>query len=358
MSNIFVKSPYIVEVNEIGQTGSLVQLFIWNANSTQPSTPTYQLSKLIPSSTNTQTTYDISEYVREFITHYSFNNTYNQNNATTPYTEYCNVVVKRYKLVSSTKTLLDTITYKAFDGYGYYEDLYNPDLGNYLLDNNRTFYYNYDANANLVTDFLKRAGSITLNAITGYKIKRTNLETLATVTYSIITNLVIDTFRVNAAWLAVGNKVEILNASDVVQWTGTFKPITSCKYEPVVVDFINKFGGWQREFFFKASNTTINVETSEYNLLQKNLVSYSKFEGQRKTFNTNGKESIKCNTDWVTEDYAETIKQLMLSDRILVNDRPAKMNTKSTELFKSINTKMINYEMTFDIANDIINSVV
>jgi hypothetical protein len=358
MSNIFVKSPYIIEVNEIGQTGSFIQLFIWNSNDTQPSLPTYQLSKSIPSSTNTQTTYDISEYVREFIKHAYFNNVYNQNNAATPYLEYCNVVVKRYKVVSGLKNLIDTTTYKAFDGYGYYEDLYNPDLGNYLLDNNRTFYYNYDSTANLTTDFLKRAGSITLDAISGYKIVRTNLATLATTTYTITTDAVIDTFRVNPSWLAVGNKVEIFNASDVLQWTGTFKPKTECRYEPVVVDFINKFGGWQREFFFKASNTTINVETSEYNLLQTNLVSYSKFEGQRRTFNTNGKESIKCNTDWVSEDYAETIKQLMLSDRILVNDRPAKMNTKSTELFKSINTRMINYEMTFDIANDIINSVV
>jgi hypothetical protein len=267
-------------------------------------------------------------------------------------------VVKRYKVVSGLKNLIDTTAYKAFDGYGYYEQGYNPSLGNYLLDNNRTFYYNYDSTANLTIDFLKRAGSITLDAISGYKIIRTNLSTLATTTYTITTSAVIDTFRVNPSWLAVGNKVEIFNASDVLQWTGTFKPVESCKYEPVVVDFINKFGGWQREFFFKASNTTINVETSEYNLLQTNLVSYSKFEGQRRTFNTNGKETIKCNTDWVSEDYAETIKQLMLSDRILVNDRPAKMNTKSTELFKSINTKMINYEMTFDIANDIINSVV
>ena len=357
MSNIFVKSPYIIEVNEIGQTGSYIQLFIWNANDTQPSIPTYQLSKLIPSSTNTQTTYDISEYVREYIKHNSFNNVYNQNNASTPSNEYCNVIVKRYKVVSNTRNLIDTTTYKAFDGYGYYEQGYNPNLSEYLLDQ-KTYYYHYDSTANLTTDYLKRAGSLTLDATSGFKIVRTNLATLATQTYNITTSSVIDTYRVYPGWLAVGNKVEILNASDVVVWSATFKPKTECKYEPVVVDFINRYGGWQREFFFKASNTNINVETSEYNLLQTNLVSYSKFEGQRRTFNTNGKETIKCNTDWVNEDYAETIKQLMLSDRILVNDRPAKMNTKSTELFKSINTKMINYEMTFDIANDIINSVV
>lgn len=356
--NIFVKSPYIIEVNEIGQTGSFIQLFIWNNSDTMPTLPTYQLSKLIPSSTNTQTTYDISEYIREYIKHNAFNNNYNQLNATTPVSEWCNVVVKRYKMVTSTKNLLDTTTYKAFDGYGYYEDLYNPNLGDILLDNNKTFYYNYDSTANLVTDFLKRAGSITLVNENTWHIIRTNLVTNEQLSQTISPTAVVDTYRVYPTWLSQGSKVEFINEDDVTVWTGIFKPKTECRYEPVVVDFINKYGAWQREFFFKASNTTINVETSEYNLLQKNLVSYSKFEGQRKTFNTNGKETIKCNTDWVTEDFAETIKQLMLSDRILVNDRPAKMNTKSTELFKSINTKMINYEMTFDIANDIINSVV
>jgi len=357
MSNIFVRSPYIISINEAGQTGSSVRLFIWNGTGAQPSSPAYTLSKLIPSSTNTLTTYDISEYVREYISHKLFSNIYNYN-ATTPVSEWCNVVVKRYATVGGKSVVLTTTTHKAFDGYGYYEQGYNPSLGNYLLDNNRTFYYSYDLSTNLPTDFLKRAGIITLDAILGYKIKRTNLSTLATNTFTIGNNLVMDTFRVDPNWLAVGNKVEIFNASDVLQWTGTFKPITSCKYEPVVVDFINKLGGWQREFFFKASNTNINIETSEYNLLQTNLVNYSILEGQRRTFNTNGKESIKCNTDWVSEDYSETIKQLMLSDRILVNNKPAKMNTKSTELFKSINTKMINYEMTFDIANEIINSVV
>jgi len=75
-------------------------------------------------------------------------------------------------------------------------------------------------------------------------------------------------------------------------------------------------------------------------------------------FNTNGKKSIKVNTDWVTEDYNELLKQLMLSERIIINNYPAKINTKSTELFKSVNTKMINYQIEFEFAYDVINSVV
>ena len=86
---------------------------------------------------------------------------------------------------------------------------------------------------------------------------------------------------------------------------------------------------------------------------------YNPVEGQRKVFNANGKESIRVNSDWVNDEYADTIKQLMLSERIVIDyNQPAKINTKSMELFKSINTKMINYQLDFEFAYDTINSVV
>jgi len=80
-------------------------------------------------------------------------------------------------------------------------------------------------------------------------------------------------------------------------------------------------------------------------------------QGQRNVFNSNGKRTIRVNTDWVDESYSEIIQQMMLSEKILINKKAAKINTKSTELFKSINTKMINYQMEFEYAYDTINSV-
>ena len=71
-----------------------------------------------------------------------------------------------------------------------------------------------------------------------------------------------------------------------------------------------------------------------------------------------GKKSIKVNTDWVDESYNELLRQIMLSEKIIINNYPAKLNSKSTELFKSINTKMINYTLEFEFAFDVINSVV
>jgi hypothetical protein len=46
MKVVKVRSPFIIEINEAGQSGSKIELFIWNG-STAPATPTYTLSKNI-----------------------------------------------------------------------------------------------------------------------------------------------------------------------------------------------------------------------------------------------------------------------------------------------------------------------
>ncbi len=53
--------------------------------------------------------------------------------------------------------------------------------------------------------------------------------------------------------------------------------------------------------------------------MQSSITNYSTLEGQRKVFNTTVKKTIKVNTDWVDEDYKDLLKQLMASERILIN---------------------------------------
>lgn len=353
---ISARSPLIIEINESGQTGSKVELFLWNTGSI-PATPQYTLSKLIPASNNLQTTYNISPYIREYITHQAFNSNYNIGNDFTPTNEYCNVAVRTYKLVGlSTYVFLDANKYYGCDGYGYYEDLSNPNNGRFFLDEGKYFYH-YDG-VDPATNGSRRAGIITMDLIDGDYVKYTEIGTGNVAINNISADGIYDVYRVYPAAYALGNKVEVFDVSDTLLRTYMFLPNNECRYEPVVVDFINRYGGWQREFFFKASNTSIGVEGTDYNLLQSDLVNYSALEGQRSTLNVNGREAIKTNTGFVTEEFNSSLKQLMLSERILVNNRPAKLNTKSTELQKNINNKMINYQMEFEFANDIINSVV
>lgn len=354
---IFVRSPYIVTINESGQEGSKIELFIWNGTGSAPATPQYTLSKLIPATNNLNIYYNISPYVREYIT-WNTRQTPYSTYSTSQTTQWCNVQVKRYKLDSGSYTLLGTDTYKAFDGFGYYEEGYNPTLTYDILRQEGTYTYAYDSTINPSSNADYRAGFVMVQSGNLYKAKYTNLVTAATFTQSLTNNQLTDVMCVYPNYYAYGNKLEILDTTNTVIWTSTFKPNLNCKYVPVVCDFVNQFGCWERTWFYAASNDTFNVENTEYNNMQSSFANYSTLEGQRRMFNTNGKKSIKVNTDWVNENYNDLLKQLMLSERIIINNYPAKINTKSTELFKQVNTKMINYQIEFEFAYDVINSVV
>jgi hypothetical protein len=350
MARIYVRSPYIIEINEVGQQSTSVELFIWNGTGAAPASPQYTLSKNVPSASNVQTLYNISNYVREYLTHSAVQSIYSAS-VDTPDEQWCNVVVKKY----SDGVLQGTETHKAFDGYGYYSEGSNLDNGPSSLSDG-TYYYYYTG-VTPVTNPLYYSGFLRTANQNG-QIKYTNLRTLATQSFG-FTSTPKDHPCVYDPWYADGNKVEITNQLGNTTFnTFYFRPITECRYDVVTCDFVNKSGAWQRAFFYKASQETLELDNAEYNLMQTDSLNYSIYEGQRQVFNANGKEFIRVNTGFVNDDYAEILKQLMLSERILINNQPAKVRTKSLEKQKQINTKMINYTLEFDYAFDTINSVV
>jgi hypothetical protein len=353
--SIFARSPHIISVAEILNTGSKIELFLWNGTGSAPASPQYTLSKLIAATNNIKTEYNISPYIREYITFNTRQQPYNAWTASQT-TQYVNVKVKRYKLVSGTYTLLDTTDYLGYDGFGYYEEGFNPSLNYDILHDEGTFNYLYDGLAPSVFTS-RRPGFIMVKTGTSYKARYRNLVTAAEFTQALTNDALIDVLRVYQSNFSSGNVLEILDTGDAVIWSATFIPNQNCKYDPVLCDFVNKYGCWQRTYFYAASNDTLTVDSQEYNLMQTNT-DYNTIQGQRQVFNNNGKKSIKVNTDWVTEDYKELLRQIMLSEKIIINDYPAKLNSKSTELFKNINTKMINYSLEFEFAFDVINSVV
>lgn len=349
MANINARSPYIVTINEVGQVETKLEIYLWNGTGAMPASPSYTLSKLIPSSNNPATYYDVSPYIREYISHANLQTVTNIISAT-PSAQWCNVGLKLYKKISSTFIQVGTTqTHFGLDGYGYYLDGANPSLSNYLLTSSAYEYF-YDLSGEY--------GWLTIYTGSGNSVRYTNVNSGAVNTQGLTNNVWRDIPRVYAPYSADGNRLDIIDGSSNVLYSATFLPKEECKYQPVQVDFVNKFGAWQREWFFKASYNSFNIENTEYNLMPKTYPNYNLKEGQRKVFNANGKEIIRVNTDWVNDEFAEVIKQLMLSERILIDEKAAKLNTKSVDLKKSINSNMINYEMEFEFAFDTINSVV
>lgn len=354
MARIFCRSPFYVSVIGVADDETTVELFIWNGTGPAPSDPTYTLSKPIPGSVLTQSDYNISPYLQEYISHNAFQNIYNTNNSASDTSEWCNVQVITY--LNGVED--DNDTYKVYYGAGYFTEEMNPDMGFCLL-REATYYYKYVDGFNYTTGLAStpenRAGSIMFEAVNGWSVKYTNLVTAATTTIAISATKIQDIYRVHPSYYEDGNKVEFIDGSAVVQKTYYFRPTEECKYEPVIIDFVNRYGAWHREFMFKATRNTFDVQDKPYILMQG--VDYDSSIGTTKVFNKNGRGSISVNTGWVSEDWNETLKELMLSERILVNDLPCKLKTQNIDFNTHLNDKLINYKLEFEDAYETVNNI-
>lgn len=354
MSNrIFTRSPYWVSINGSANDMCRVELYIWNGlvGSTAPVTPTRVLEKPIPVSEVTTCVFNVSPFLREYIS-FDYEPLNYNTNAYIDNSEFCNVVVKKYL----NGVLSSSTTYVCLDGYLEYKEGYNDSLTDFFLDEG-TYYYYYDSTA-LISDLNKRPGTINLNNGTGWILKYTDLVNAATHTSTPITDNNLLSFpRVYSAFWAHGNKLEIINGSSVVQATYYFKPMQEGKFPVQYLDFINRYGVWQKVFLFKASKTSISSNSGTDYIKNSESVNYITSKAQKGDMNVNASKSIKCNTGWVNEDFSELMQQLLLSERVLLNAEPVRLKTKSIDKHTHLIDKLINYTIDFEYAFDVINNL-
>lgn len=379
---MYARTPFTTQVSEAGQTGGKIELFISNT-STFPATPTYILEKNNPSATNNVIRFNITPYVREFIS-----NTY-QNIRTlpspataTPNSHSAYVQIKRYKNVSGTYTLLDTRTYRAFDGYRSFTDsgslsilpwsnevtTFDSAFPLWNYPTGMTFYYVGSSAASTPSGLLS-PGYMTVYLSEDCYVKYVSLANPAnTVTTNIdsVNQRYVDIPVIyqsasfpNTNYFAGGNTIEFYNSSDVLLQSFTFKPLRECRYTPIPVDFVNKLGGWQRVFFFKASQDKLAFTSEDYNFLTSvpTVNNWTVSDGQTRQMNRNARRKITVNSGSVDENFKLILEQLLLSERVMVNGLPAKILTNDIELFKIVNKKDLNYTLDFEFAYDEVSTI-
>ena len=345
MKVVNVRSPFIITVAETGQIGSKIELSI--------GTEFYSLSKAIPSTTQISTYYNVSNYVKEFID--NIKATYS------PYTglkeqdnEWTRFQVKRYKLVGSTYTLLDTTEYVGVNGFTNYIDgnqVANDTKMLVLLNTNiNNYYYKQDTYPTIIVKY-ERIDGIVYSFSSSHWVGDVGIFNIASPISPVKTlNQFINGCKITITYTPATGSPTILPSFYTY-------PIEECKYTPVLCDFVNRYGGWQTITFFKAQNNNISVKGTDYKLTQ-NTISYNGSIGQFKTFNTNGKQTIKLNTGFVDENYSELITDLLLSETVLLDSKPVTVKTQGSDLKTSLKDKLINYEIEFEYAYNLINDVV
>ena len=371
------KTYYVIATNGT-TTFTLSETLGGTAITTTAGTPTgltyiteisgfYSLSKSIPSTSQITTNYNVSNYIKEFI-----NNIKPTKIASSPSYEDANewvrFQIKRYKLDVSTYTLLDTTDYVGVNGFTTYTQGVN-----YIDEYYTTgFLSNKLISKNIIksSSNLKNYVNYIVDMESGFRLEITysKLDNTYSTTPQNITSITgIKNFKIpltlypTNAQLIDGNKldVKLYNSSDTLLATDSVYVYINeeCKYTPVECTFINRYGGWEVLTFFKQQTNTIAVKGTDYKLTQ-DTINYNTSIGQFKTFNLNGKQTIKLNTGFVDENYSELITDLLLSETVLLDGKPVTVKTQGSDLKTSLKDKLINYEMEFEYAYNFINDIV
>ena len=376
---ILARSPYLVDVDETGSIGSEVQLFIWNGTGSAPGTPTYKLSKKTARPTETRTEYDIAPYVRDFL-----RANYTQTNSidySTPVSDYnsdfwCNVLVKYYNTTTAGTEYLGETNFYAFDGYLNSRDDFSLN-GDPTLAGEPIVMYSNSGSINvpdqLATSFFTvYAQSPVIVNGNGCYYQVQGSEDIETIHTDNPTTFILITALEN-------NTINVYNSEDEIIYTFTVTRKCLPKYRPILLDFVNRFGVWQKCWFFGADYESINATSDNYKLMQ-NVVTYPNYQyfnynyKQGQTFNRNGVKTFKVNTDWVDEQWNVCLEEIMMSENLILSyyinvqgfsdtssfkySYPVKLNTNSIQLNRHINEKLINYTLEFEYLSPIVNNII
>jgi hypothetical protein len=323
MKKLFVRSPYFIEVDESSQIEVKVELYLYYKGDTVSTVPTYTITERVPSLTQNKISINVANYAKDFIKPIA------PVSVSEPTEEdvetWCYMQVISY----SDNLEVNDETFVCLNGYTQYSDGYNFSTNNVvvpLVNPNITI---QKTNNNLYVNVFYDAGTYEITGFPDLVVTEDSLYKIP-----LKTNLVYDDYF-------------------------EYKSETICEpiYTPVICTFINRFGGWQYLTFFKANQQGIDVTSKNFNLMPSG-VNYNVLQGQKRVFNFQGTQRIKCNTGWVNENYSELIQDLLLSEVVLLDNKPAKVRSQSFEIKTHLKDKNINYEIDFEFNYGLINDVI
>ena len=378
MARINTRSPYWVNVNENGISYAILKLYVYTGNSSNvPTEPTYQIRKSVLSGQD-NVYFEVSELVRDELDTV-FDGDYNGQAV------WVSMETFAYD-VDGDEIGNDNDTIIAFDGYNYFEEQ-GADENNIMITNrelfvleDNTFRVPVYTDAEPTVVFYKD-GEIIASEIIG-----TESESADQIKYISIygDDVNWDTFEervledggvdfensvclqsfFNNYSIGAVDKIEV--SADGKIETIKVKVLEECKYEPKKVTFINKFGALQDIYFFKKSVEKMNVKKESYkaNILNADKT-YNISSHTNRDFNITAKESITMSSGFLSEEYNEVFKQMMLSEKVWITNiiktgeqvLPINVKTSNITYKTSLNDKLVDYTFDFDYSFNVINDI-
>jgi len=375
MAIINVRSPKYVSIDDGALSYAVLKLFIWTgASSPVPPTETYNIRK----SGTEEVYFEISELIRDYLDT-TFDGDYNGQAV------WVSTTLLAYDS-DDNEVNDDGESFVAFDGYNYFEESANVD-NSLMITNRKLFVLEdntfrvpiYTATSPTVT-FLKDneivgTTSFTPSNQSSEQIKYVSIYGSDTNWDSFKERVLEDggtDYESNKCLEAYFNEYSIgavdkiiVSDSDGIQ-TINVSILEECKYEPKKVTFVNKYGALQDMYFFKKAVEKMNVTKESYksNILDSNYV-YNSSNHVYRDFNVVGKESITLSSGFLSEEYNEVFKQMMLSEKVWITNitedgeqvLPINVKTSNITYKTSLNDKLVEYTFDFDNSFNVINDI-
>jgi hypothetical protein len=338
-----------------------VDLYIYTGTLTtdKPASPQYTLKA---TAFDGYAEIEISEYIRDYV-EINFNGTYEENTCwaewDVSYADDGDIALT----ASSSGTAICT------EGYGYFEEGYNPTPSPYVAMTNKNILVpeNEVFRVPVFQDFLERY----IIARGGFQIYNSGVlatqeETANTFVY--VTN--------NGYQYQVADRI-ILQYSN-----GKSDDIIDVKYfcerpDQIKVTFLNRFGALEDLWFYGAYKQTLNTQSSEF---KRNILNNGTYDTDRHQVNVhhkNGRSVLNAISNWYPEQSNAQFQELLLSEWVWItmNENelssagvgfgvdsstitfPVNIRTQSQQFKKRRTDGMISYTFDFEFAFDRINSI-
>ena len=392
-TKINVRSPYYAYPSTTGTNWDYgdFEIRVWSGLEIddKPVSADYTFTKNF---TNDKINLEVSEIVRDFIEH---TNEYSVGDSV----KWVRVNGSLYRTTDPAGSPSGSYgaTRIAFDGYGYYEEGINPELSYTKLFSNKVIWRPEDENIRIAVygytmlDIVMVSNGEAVRTIehryAGGQADSNDMIQYFSVSGDINADnykqrvLVEGVYEHNPLLDELDNYVDVnlideiriypLNASPLyieAPYEKIEVKTQKCdKYPDHKVTFVNKFGALQDVYFFAKAIESMTSTGEQFKANNYDLAtnSYSTTKHQYQQYDKQAKEKVTLSTGYVSEDYNEVIKQLMMSEYVWLtkttdessNVYPVIPTTSDVTFKTSLNDKLVSYDIEFDFAFDKIQNV-
>ena len=353
-----VRSPYYVNIpfNFTTTTKATITAYVWDGDlGTVPGTASYIQTKIRPTVDYTEFNVDLAKMIRESL----------DTKPRVVLTSSSQVVdaqdndIKWVKYTASYTDSVETIadiegTLAAIDGYGYMQEGVNPDVPTSKVLTNC-------ANRKVNRDGFILFPYLNEGTITSIEVDSETAEindTLTMVTSNESTDAMqyvcIDVSTVTSdEYITVTTKPN----DDVF----VYEVIDECKYTPMQVVFLNKYGAYDVITMFKkrTDELTVTNETFKNNYISSGTYDITKHQVQK--INVVGMDKVTLNSGYINEAENTLYKELVLSEKVFFYENssfvPVNVDTKTFKPLTRTNDRLIKYNIDFSYAFNTINNI-